>query len=241
LARTAGIPARLVTGFKGGTWNAFSNNFTLRNSDAHAWCELYDVTVEGWRRADPTPGAGEAAADESADAAVRAGRVDRSWSARFDSLRVFWYRRIVNFDQRTQLETLKAVKSSTQEFGKRLRATVEQIGATMKAMVQGPWDVKRVVLWGGGLALVIWAGWAAKYFGFSILDFRLGRRRAAHELVRAEAGLWLGRLRGLPVETALLEDLQRLRYGATASWAEPRAVFRRARDARRAARRNRVS
>lgn len=241
LARTAGIPARLVTGFKGGTWNAFSNNFTLRNSDAHAWCELYDATAQAWRRVDPTPGASEAGTDETAEAAVRAQRVDRSWTARLDSLRVFWYRRIVNFDQRTQLETLKALKSTTQESGKRLREALERAVEKVKTWLQGPWDAPRVAAWAGGLALLIGAGWAARRFRFSIFDFRSGRRRAAHELVRAEAGLWLGRLRGLPVEAALIEDLQRLRYGATASWAEPSAVFRRARDARRAARRGEAS
>ena len=36
LARAQNIPARVVTGFRGGTWNAYSNNFTVRNSDAHA-------------------------------------------------------------------------------------------------------------------------------------------------------------------------------------------------------------
>src|SRR5262249_540086 len=57
LARTAGFPARVVTGFKGGTWNAYSNNFTIRNSDAHAWAEIFDETaghgVGAWLRADP--------------------------------------------------------------------------------------------------------------------------------------------------------------------------------------------
>ena len=36
-------------------------------------------------------------------------RVDRSWTARLDSLRVFWYRRIVSFDDRAQAEALRAV------------------------------------------------------------------------------------------------------------------------------------
>lgn len=234
LARTAGIPARLVTGFKGGTWNAFSNNFTLRNSDAHAWCELYDAAALGWRRADPTPGASEAAADEAADAAVRARRIDRSWTARFDSLRVFWYRRIVNFDQRTQLETLKAMKTATQESGKRLRALFDQLGASVKAWLAGPWDARRLAGWGGALVLVVWL---AKYFRFSIFNFRFGRSSSKRDSIRMEAGHWLGRLRGLPVDAAVTADLQRLRYGAKETWAEPRLVFRRAREARREARR----
>ncbi|MGA3007469.1 MAG: DUF3488 and transglutaminase-like domain-containing protein, partial [Opitutaceae bacterium] len=42
LARAADFPARVVAGFKGGDWNAFENYLMVRNSDAHAWCEVYD-------------------------------------------------------------------------------------------------------------------------------------------------------------------------------------------------------
>lgn len=244
LARTAGHRARLVTGFKGGTWNAFSNNFTLRNSDAHAWCEIYDPAVQGWRREDPTPGAGEMATDESTEAAVRARRIDRSWTARFDSLRVFWYRRIVNFDQRTQLETLKAVKSATQESGKRLRVALERLAEKVKTWVAGPWDARRVALWVGALVLV---AWAARYFRFSLREFRWGRRGPGLDPVRAEAGRWLQRWRtgGDGLQTAegrrVHEELQRLRYGRRETWPEPQAVFRRARQARREARRGAIT
>ncbi len=47
VARSAGIPARVVTGFKGGTWNAYSGNYTIRNSDAHAWAEVWDAQRGG--------------------------------------------------------------------------------------------------------------------------------------------------------------------------------------------------
>ncbi|MCC5023653.1 MAG: DUF3488 domain-containing protein [Candidatus Synoicihabitans palmerolidicus] len=40
LTRSAGYPARLVTGFRGGSWTDFSGSFTVRN--AHAWCEIFD-------------------------------------------------------------------------------------------------------------------------------------------------------------------------------------------------------
>ena len=47
--------------------------------------------------------------------------LDKSWSARFDSLRVFWYRRIVSFDRQSQEETLRALKVSAQRSGQHLR------------------------------------------------------------------------------------------------------------------------
>ena len=56
LARAAGYPARIVTGFRGGRWNDFSNSFMVRNSNAHAWTEVFDEESSSWIRFDPTPG-----------------------------------------------------------------------------------------------------------------------------------------------------------------------------------------
>lgn len=231
LAREAGHPARIVTGFRGGSWNGFSNNFTLRNSDAHAWCEVFDVAAAQWRRVDPTPGAVVPGTEETGPAAVgQAGRVDRSWSARLDSLRVFWYRRIVNFDQRTQEETLRAVKTATQESGKRVREALERWVASVKAWLASPWDTGRL----GRLAAVLVAlggfGWIAWRFRPAMWRLMRGRRRR-EDPVRREAGRWLARLHGREVDPAVWAELQRLRYGAPATWPEPATVWRKARRA----------
>ena len=64
LARAAGYPARIVTGFRGGRWNDYSGSFMVRNSNAHAWAELFDEGSNSWMRFDPTPG-NQALADRS--------------------------------------------------------------------------------------------------------------------------------------------------------------------------------
>ena len=52
LARAAGIPARVVTGYQGGELNPAGGYMIVRQSDAHAWAE---VLIDGqWRRVDPT-------------------------------------------------------------------------------------------------------------------------------------------------------------------------------------------
>src|SRR5688572_21862019 len=56
LARAAGIPARVVTGYQGGELNAFDGIITVRQTEAHAWAEVY-VRGRGWTRVDPTAGA----------------------------------------------------------------------------------------------------------------------------------------------------------------------------------------
>jgi transglutaminase-like putative cysteine protease len=64
LMRAAGIPARVVTGYQGGELNPLDGYFTVRQSDAHAWSEVW-LPRMGWVRIDPT-------------AAVAPDRVQRS-------------------------------------------------------------------------------------------------------------------------------------------------------------------
>jgi protein-glutamine gamma-glutamyltransferase len=52
--RVAGIPARVVVGFRGGEYNSYGDFLLVRMNHAHAWCEVfYDG---GWHRVDPTAG-----------------------------------------------------------------------------------------------------------------------------------------------------------------------------------------
>jgi hypothetical protein len=53
LMRAAGVPARMVGGYQGGKWNAFGEFLTVRQSDAHVWCEVW-LAGRGWVRVDPT-------------------------------------------------------------------------------------------------------------------------------------------------------------------------------------------
>ena len=53
LMRAAGIPARIVTGYQGGEFNPDGNYYIVRQSDAHAWAEVW-LADAGWTRVDPT-------------------------------------------------------------------------------------------------------------------------------------------------------------------------------------------
>jgi transglutaminase-like putative cysteine protease len=52
MLRAAGIPARVVTGYQGGSINPNGNYMIVRQSDAHAWAEA--IVGGQWRRFDPT-------------------------------------------------------------------------------------------------------------------------------------------------------------------------------------------
>jgi protein-glutamine gamma-glutamyltransferase len=224
LSRSAGIPARVVTGFKGGTWNAYSGNFTIRNSDAHAWAEVWDPKKSAWLREDPLE-SGSAAAEDEKGAAALAGLMDRSWSARLNSLRVFWYRRIVNFDLQSQADTLKAFKAATDTSGKWLRSTIDALATGIRQWIARPWDAARVARTAASAAGVVTISWILYMVGGRLAAMGRGRRV---DPVRREAGRWLRRVEGPP---ALVADLQRLRYGPVPSWPRPLDVFRTARRA----------
>jgi len=67
LMRAAHIPARVVTGYQGGEFNGTGNYYIVRQSDAHAWAEVW-LAGQGWVRVDPT-------------AAIAPARVERGLSA----------------------------------------------------------------------------------------------------------------------------------------------------------------
>jgi transglutaminase-like putative cysteine protease len=53
LMRAAGIPARVVIGYQGGEANPWGKYLTVRQSNAHAWSEVW-LPKQGWVRVDPT-------------------------------------------------------------------------------------------------------------------------------------------------------------------------------------------
>ena len=149
------IVADAEAGF-GGVLNAYENYFMVKNSDAHAWSEVFENGA--WQRFDATPGAMTSSAQAEAMRAARAE--DSSWDARFDSLRVLWYRRIVNFDQRAQAEMIEKVRGLTVDTGGAIREVLNELSAQLKAWIKRPWDLRRVsrttfwIVMAGGL---VWA------------------------------------------------------------------------------------
>ena len=53
MMRSAGIPTRIVLGYQGGELNPMGGHLIVRQSDAHAWTEVW-LDGLGWHRVDPT-------------------------------------------------------------------------------------------------------------------------------------------------------------------------------------------
>lgn len=53
LMRAAGVPARVIVGYQGGEMSPVDDYMIVRQSDAHAWAEVWS-SEQGWTRVDPT-------------------------------------------------------------------------------------------------------------------------------------------------------------------------------------------
>ncbi|KAB7766262.1 transglutaminase TgpA family protein [Xanthomonas maliensis] len=75
LMRAAGIPARVVTGYAGGTYNRLGNYWVVRRMDAHAWSEVW-LRDRGWVRVDPTAAVAPERVYDTLDDRLQAGGAD---------------------------------------------------------------------------------------------------------------------------------------------------------------------
>jgi len=114
--RAAGVPARIVTGYQGGEFNPLGGYLLVRQSDAHAWSEIW-VAGRGWLRVDPTA----AVAPDRIERGITASFADaptltRIWEGSrlvgqaqlvWDYVNDFWNERVVRFDERLQFSLLQ--------------------------------------------------------------------------------------------------------------------------------------
>jgi protein-glutamine gamma-glutamyltransferase len=110
LARAAGIPARVVTGYQGGIYNRYANYYIVHQNNAHAWDELW-IEGRGWIRIDPTAAVAPTRVEPGLDddfAGERSANVFRrldwlaDWRLRLDALGEMWRERILRFDEASQ-------------------------------------------------------------------------------------------------------------------------------------------
>lgn len=100
LLRSVGVPARMANGFHGGAWNGFGRYWEVRQGDAHAWVEVY-FPGHGWLTFEPTPPGG---ATWPADEGILA-----SLGHWVDSIKLQWYKWIVEYDLEKQVEFFRAI------------------------------------------------------------------------------------------------------------------------------------
>jgi transglutaminase-like putative cysteine protease len=110
LMRAAGIPARVVVGYQGGYWNDFAHYLLIRQSDAHAWSEVW-LAGRGWVRVDPTAAVSRViltSTGGAADDVAGAGSDGwMPWRNRLDVINRWWGQTVVGFDALSQAHLLR--------------------------------------------------------------------------------------------------------------------------------------
>ena len=103
LMRSAGIPARVIGGYQGGFHNRLGHYLLVRQSDAHAWSEVW-LPGSGWTRIDPTAAVrpdrislGAGAADAGSGAWYQADWL-RGLRNRIDIVNRLWDQAVVGFN-----------------------------------------------------------------------------------------------------------------------------------------------
>lgn len=116
LMRAASIPARVVTGYQGGAWNPIGGYYTVRQSEAHAWTEVW-FDGEGWVRIDPTAvvapgrlerGLAEVLPESRSAADTLLGRAAwlRNLRDAWDAAGSWWQESVVSFNRAAQRDLL---------------------------------------------------------------------------------------------------------------------------------------
>ena len=108
MLRSQGVPARLVSGFLDGEWNAYGRYLLVRQQDAHTWVDAW-LPDRGWTAFDPTPAA------ERRDKNLFGGL-----TGVIDYLEYKWDRWVVFYSLRDQAGAARKVFSAFQSARTRL-------------------------------------------------------------------------------------------------------------------------
>jgi transglutaminase-like putative cysteine protease len=116
LLRAAGVPARVVAGYQGGEVNPVDGYLIVRQSDAHAWAEVW-LAGEGWVRYDPTAAVAPSRIEQGIVAALPEGEplpgivgLDADWLRqlryRWEAANNTWNQWVLGYNPQRQREIL---------------------------------------------------------------------------------------------------------------------------------------
>ncbi|HKO43715.1 MAG TPA: DUF3488 and transglutaminase-like domain-containing protein [Pyrinomonadaceae bacterium] len=124
MLRTHGIPARVVNGFLPGEYNEAADAYTVRQSDAHSWVEVYFPESRSWVTFDPTPAAGRTE-PVSTGIVAQLGKYAAA-------LELIWFQYVVGYDKQEQRSLANYLNNQLFELRRALTAmlTVVRVAVT---------------------------------------------------------------------------------------------------------------
>ena len=126
LMRAAGVPARVVTGYQGGETNPVDGYLIVRQSDAHAWAEIW-LENRGWVRVDPTAAVAPSRIEQGIEAALPMGdplpalvRLNADWLRnlrnRWEAVNNGWNQWVLGYNPQRQREVLERLGLSEPDW-----------------------------------------------------------------------------------------------------------------------------
>ncbi len=104
MLRIAGVPSRIVGGYRGGYYNEAGGYYLVPQKNAHVWVEAY-IENKGWLRMDPTPaGIENFVSGPPGDLLFRIRLL-------MDSMNYYWDAMVINYDFTKQLSLFLKMKS----------------------------------------------------------------------------------------------------------------------------------
>ncbi len=142
MLRTHGIASRVVNGFLPGEYNETSGAYTVRQSDAHSWVEVYFPTTRSWVTFDPTPSIGRVEP-------MRTGFTAQMHKY-LEALELLWFQYVVGYDKQEQRSLASSLHNRVFDYGRfasNLLATVRSyLTATTLSVVVAVLGVVLLVL-----------------------------------------------------------------------------------------------
>ena len=129
MLRTAGVATRVVNGFQLGEYNDAADVYTVRQSDAHSWVEVYFPETGAWVTFDPTPVDGRPGNDGAGGLGARLGKYA-------EALELFWIQYVVAYDKQEQRSLATSIRSNLGVY----RQTAGQTFAELRAGFAGWWQ-----------------------------------------------------------------------------------------------------
>jgi len=141
LLRTHGIAARVVNGFLPGEYNDAAGVFTVRQSDAHSWVEVYFPETRSWVTFDPTPSAGRTEP-------VRTG-LSAQLQKYAEALELIWLQYVVGYDKQEQQTLASSIHTRIFDYAR--------LFSSLLAAVRGlvPTNLFSLVVTALGLTLLL--------------------------------------------------------------------------------------
>jgi transglutaminase-like putative cysteine protease len=113
MLREIGIPARLVGGYLGGSFNELGNYYTIGESTAHVWVEA--LGEDGlWERIDPNL----YAVNAEGSLLSRSRQRRPAWQQWADAIDYYWTQAVITFDFTRQMEFAKSARDKMREWRK---------------------------------------------------------------------------------------------------------------------------